>query len=214
MRKIDKGLFLDLDGTVIVTRSGKTFPVDKDDWQFNPGILERIESYIEQGYHIAIVTNQGGIEAGHVTMNDFRHKIRRIMGEIITVTGCPFSQISYRFCMSNHPDNFYRMPNPGMGYELALSHILDLSQSIMVGDASGKLRGKINVYRSNDTAGWAYVSGELVPIDKHPLVVEMTKYTGELREYDHADSDLRFAKACGMEYIDIEDFLKPTTDGR
>lgn len=213
MRPVNRGLFLDLDGTVIITKSGKTFPVDKDDWQFNPGILERIEKYVDLGWTILIVTNQGGIEAGHVIMNDFRQKIRKIIGEIITSTGCPFSRIAYRFSMSNNPDDFYRKPNPGMGYDLAMSHILNLSESIMVGDASGKLRRKETVYHDESSpSGWSYKDGQFVAqVD----VIRIAQYltSGILEFYDHADSDLKFAKACGMTYIDIQDFLKQEDNG-
>ena len=40
-----KVLLCDLDGTLIVTKSGATFPKDCDDWQFKPHIKEAIQEY-------------------------------------------------------------------------------------------------------------------------------------------------------------------------
>lgn len=209
MRPVNKALFLDLDGTVIVTKSGKTFPKDKDDWKFKEGILPKIDAYVERGYYVMIVSNQGGIEAGHVMLNDFRHKIRQIVGQIIVETGCPFSRLGYRFTMSNNPDDFYRKPNPGMGYDLAMSHILDLSQSLMVGDASGKVRRREVVYRDGTSlTSWSYKDGQyLSEEDSTRVVPNGIGLIGTLDFHDHADSDLKFAKACGMTYLDVDDFI-------
>lgn len=207
MRPVGKGLFLDLDGTVIVTKSGKTFPKNKDDWQINGSIMQKIEKYVDEGYFIMIVSNQGGIELGHVLLNDFRHKLRQVTNEIIKGTGCPFSKIGSRFTMSNSPDDLYRKPNPGMGYDLALAYLLDLSQSLMVGDASGKVRRRENVFNDESSpSGWSYTDGQHVS-EEDTLRIDSRGLIGYLEFKDHADSDLKFAQACGMKYTDIEDFL-------
>lgn len=206
MKAIGKALFLDLDGTVIVTRSGSTFPKSKDDWQFKEGIMDKIDTYVERGCYIMIVSNQGGIEAGHVLLNDFRQKIRQVTNEIIVQTGCPFSRLGYRFSMSNNPDDYYRKPNPGMGYDLAMAYILDLSQCLMVGDASGKVKRTEQVYEDKtSSSGWSYRNGQNVS-QAHAADIIMSRGIIEFR--DHADSDLKFAKACGMTYLDVDDFLR------
>lgn len=213
MKTVGKGLFLDLDDTVITTKSGSKFPKNKDDWGFVPGILARIDAYVEHGYHIMIVSNQGGIEAGHVLLNDFRHKLRQVVNGIIVETGCPFARMGYRFSMSNNPDDYYRKPNPGMGYDLAMAYILDLSQSVMVGDASGRIKRIEQVYRAPDGNGWCYRNEQLVSDADIALIeVDPIQITGTIYFRDFADSDLRFAKACGMAYYDVEDFIKGTLD--
>lgn len=57
-----KILFCDLDGTLINTVSGETFPRGVWDMHFRFGVLNAIRNY-EPDY-ICIVSNQGGIENG------------------------------------------------------------------------------------------------------------------------------------------------------
>lgn len=214
MRTVGRALFLDLDGTLIVTKSGKTFAENKDDWKFNRNILERVEKYVDMGWFIMIVSNQGGIELGHVLLNDFRHKMRQVTNQIISATGCPFARIGNRFSMSNNPEDFYRKPNPGMGYELALSYILNLNESIMVGDASGKVRKKETVYGDSESpTKWSWRDGKNLTAEQAKRVIP-GGLMGTLETRDFSDSDLLFAEACGMEYIDIENFLDKVVDAK
>lgn len=129
--RLNKALFLDLDGTIIRTKSGSEFPKNEDDWKFLPGILNKIKKYSEDGYVICIVSNQGGIEMGHVTHEFVNNRLLKISNEIedyirigINTIYCPSIDMTYD-----------RKPNPGMAYTLALQLNLNLRESIMVGDA-------------------------------------------------------------------------------
>ena len=64
-----KVLLCDLDGTLIVTKSGKTFPENENDWKFKPRIKEAIQEYNPK--YIFIISNQGGIEKGFVDERKF-----------------------------------------------------------------------------------------------------------------------------------------------
>ena len=131
-----KVLLCDLDGTLIVTKSGATFPKDCDDWQFKPHIREAIQEYNPK--YIFIISNQGGIEKGFVDEKEFFSKFRKIINEMRTwgdyiVDGTYFT--------SNDPECVDRKPNTGMvdffrtccvmGYDFDERHAL------MIGDASG-----------------------------------------------------------------------------
>ena len=126
---MNKALFLDLDGTIIVTQSGETFPRDINDWKFNQDVLKKIKNYYQNGYNIIIVTNQGGISEGYVKKEDFEKKLNTIIGKIERFID---GSINYAYC----PDmiSYYRKPNPGMAYQMALYLELSLRDSIMVGD--------------------------------------------------------------------------------
>ena len=51
----------DLDNTIIITNSGKIFPINKDDWKFiDSTIVSRINSLTD--YNVVLFTNQKGID--------------------------------------------------------------------------------------------------------------------------------------------------------
>lgn len=209
MKAIGRALFLDLDGTLIITKTGGIFPKSRDDWQFKPGILPIITDHVTSDYYIMIVSNQGGIESGHITMNDFRLKIKKVIDEVIKATGCPFSRISFRYCMSNSKDDYFRKPNPGMAYDLAMCYILNLGESVMIGDASGKVRRTEDVYTDASSPSlWSYKDGQHVAEVDVDKIVNNGGKVGKITFKDFADSDLRFAQACGMQYFDVDDYIE------
>lgn len=62
-------IFADLDGTLIDTISGETFPKGIWDMRIKFGVLDKIKE-IEPSC-LLIVTNQGGIEKGFVNRRNF-----------------------------------------------------------------------------------------------------------------------------------------------
>lgn len=134
-----KVLLCDLDGTLIVTRSGKKFPENEEDWEFKDGIKEAIQKYNPK--YIFIISNQGGIEKGYVDERRFSTKLRTIIKEIrnwgdFIVDGT--------YCRSCDPDNYFRKPNIGMvqffrhgyyeGYDF------DNRNALMIGDMETDLQ--------------------------------------------------------------------------
>lgn len=74
-----KILLIDMDGTLVTTKSGKPFPENYSDRLpslYLPAILQR---YKDEGWAIAMVTNQGGIEAGFKTIEDTVKELRYVM---------------------------------------------------------------------------------------------------------------------------------------
>lgn len=129
--RCNKALFLDLDGTIIITKTGSPFPVDEEDWRFLPKILDRIKYYSDEGFVICIVTNQGGIEMGYTTKECIESKLNKITQEIEQAIGASVNTV---YCP--YMDGYHRKPYPGMAYTLAVELSLDLAASIMVGDAN------------------------------------------------------------------------------
>ena len=130
-------LLCDLDGTIIETKSGKTFPVDRYDWKFKPYIKEAIQEYKPK--YIFIISNQGGIEKGLVNRADFQMKLWEIMSQMqrwgdFIVRGV--------FCETNDKSDPMRKPNVGMVdfFRHAYAEGLDFDdrEALMIGDASGK----------------------------------------------------------------------------
>ena len=128
-------LFCDLDGTLIKTKSGKTFPIDKFDWELREEVVEAINNYMPD--YIFIVTNQGGIEKGFVLESDFEHKIEHIIS-VLELTCSDVLHIDYEYCISNDKENPMRKPNPGMIELFKGKYHFFNYQAMMIGDASGK----------------------------------------------------------------------------
>lgn len=128
----NQALFLDMDGTLITTQSGQTYPQGVDDWQLAyENVVGRIHQYKARGYKIVIVTNQGGIECNFVTEEEIKTKL----ANVISFLQRPGTETDYIFpYYCPHMASFYRKPNPGMAYQAALDHNIALNESVMVGD--------------------------------------------------------------------------------
>jgi D-glycero-D-manno-heptose 1,7-bisphosphate phosphatase len=140
---MNRALFLDLDGTIIKTKSGKDYPIDTNDWEFMPAILTLIKKYNDEGFIIIIVSNQGGIEAGIVDAVKFDEKFDKIRNEIAQYTG---ENVNGMYCPFLNKDHYHRKPNPGMAYTAALKLELSLRNSIMVGDMDSDAKFAKNAY--------------------------------------------------------------------
>lgn len=135
-----KVLFIDLDGTLIKTISGKTFPEDITDFRIQLPVLDKvIEKFPNLGYFF-IATNQGGI-GKFITKDDFDTKIISIFvfcGNYLRDRYYPRIIIDdWRYCDSMDKADHMRKPNTGM-----LEQLYDCAENkeecIMIGDASGK----------------------------------------------------------------------------
>lgn len=65
--KVSRLLLCDLDGTLTTPKSGQ-WPKNYSDQKPISGVSETLTRFKSDGYAIAIVSNQGGIEAGHKTV--------------------------------------------------------------------------------------------------------------------------------------------------
>lgn len=129
MRKIAA---FDLDGTLINTKSGRTFPINVDDWKlFNCNVIPVLKQLTEKNYSIVIITNQLGVSKNKITVDELQQKI-----EVISKT----VNINLMAILVTNDDK-YRKPRIG-----AWDHIQSLmssgmtlsSKSFYCGDAAGR----------------------------------------------------------------------------
>lgn len=130
-----KILFTDLDGTLIKTKSGETFPKGIWDIELRFDVIDTIKKLNPE--YVFIVSNQGGIEKGFVDEFHFWVKLDFIGHSI---EECCNTAVDYYYCSSNNKYNKNRKPNYGMLEEALTEHDInyDKSEMLMIGDASGK----------------------------------------------------------------------------
>ena len=133
-----KVIFADLDGTIIDTISGETFPKGIWDMQIRFEVLDKIKEVKPE--YLLIVSNQGGIESGFVDDHDFRVKTEYITRAIREYCNCKCYAM---YCTTNNKSDSHRKPNVGMLESLLEKYVGDdfdyiKQKSLMIGDASGK----------------------------------------------------------------------------
>ena len=136
-----KVIFSALDGTLIETISGKTFPKGIWDMKIRFDVLDKIKEIKPEC--LLIVTNQGGIEKGFVNRRNFEFKMEYLCRSIKEYTEIP---VEYSYCEKNAPTYKYRKPNTGMLDSLMYKMInrgiiengIETDKMLMIGDASGK----------------------------------------------------------------------------
>lgn len=125
----------DLDGTIIVTKSGKKFAGSVDDWKlFSDSVKAKFKELHEKDYLIVIFTNQKGIESKKVQLKDWKEKVEQITKKI---------NVPLVVYASIHSD-IYRKPMPTL-FDLLqekiksnTEHNIDLENSFYCGDAAGR----------------------------------------------------------------------------
>ena len=131
-----KVLFIDLDGTLIKTISGKTFPEDITDFRIQLPVLNKIKEKMPNLVGLFVVTNQGGI-GKFVSDHDFDTKILSITNFSTSYLLCEVGD--YMYCPSNDNNDLLRKPNVGMLEAMCESwYFSNKQEMLMIGDASGK----------------------------------------------------------------------------
>lgn len=152
-----KILFIDLDNTIIETKSGNTFPQDANDWKFKKNALYRMCQALDEYDFIVIITNQAGIEEGYIKPLELRAKIDDVIAniyeaysmetcnhsdkaEILNIIA-PFKESQLRKPQTKGAEEYLKEYVIGnFGYEEIFGTDEWKKHSMMVGDASGLAR--------------------------------------------------------------------------
>ncbi|CAH8667148.1 unnamed protein product [Dicrocoelium dendriticum] len=127
-----KILALDMDGTIITTASGRTFPKDCNDWKYCLIMRKKLEEYHCKSYKLVIMSNQSGVTKGHQDVSSFQIKVENIVSKIGLPLQCFYSIL---------PDR-NRKPLTGMWAELETGCNggvpISKKDSLYCGDAAGR----------------------------------------------------------------------------
>lgn len=123
-----RAIFFDRDG--VLNDNIKKHVNKPEELILYEGVPQALQKVQEAGYEIFVVTNQGGIELGHLSHETLEKIHDRLKEELHGY--CEIKGIEYS------PDfkkpSVYRKPEPGMLLKLAKEHNIDLEHSWMVGD--------------------------------------------------------------------------------
>lgn len=136
---MNKALFLDRDGTLIVD---KDYLSDPQEVELLPGIGEALHHAIKYNYLLFLLTNQSGVGRGWYSMADVRTCNDRML-ELLKLPAPGFKEI----CIApEKPDDApkYRKPSPRFILEMVEKYQLDNSQCTMVGDQLTDIESGLN----------------------------------------------------------------------
>lgn len=133
-------IFLDRDGVIIENRD--EYVRSWDDVALIPGALEALALASSEGWKLVIISNQAGIGKGLIppsTANEINHRLVEIIrqhgGRIDGVFICPHT---------NQDDCECRKPRPGLILRAARDLNIDLSASLLIGDALSDIQAGQN----------------------------------------------------------------------
>lgn len=138
-----KLLLLDDLGTLVCSASGKTFPTSYNDQTPLTGAVELVTQHIQDGWTPVIISNRGGIAAGHSTLErtvQEIHFIYSLFPGIQDCYFCPDFDGDYAYWLGLSDYAYYRSKGepkfrkPGAGMLFLAIQKFQPSEVLMVGD--------------------------------------------------------------------------------
>lgn len=149
-----KLLILDLDGTVRIKKGGTVGEIESgfisspDDQEIIPGAMSAIKKYHSEGWVIVGCSNQGGVAAGHKTLDSCFEEQKytiKLVPMIDKIYFCPdyegnklgvVNQVKQRIYTPKINEGSYRRPNPGMIWFAMdyYSFTPSIDEVLMIGD--------------------------------------------------------------------------------
>lgn len=124
-------IILDRDGVINV--DSDAFIKSPEEWQPIPGSLAAIAALQQQGYTVAVATNQSGLARGLFTETTLHHIHTKFQdalvqhgGQPVTIVYCPHGPENSCAC---------RKPSPGLIHELLTRYQAQAADTWVVGDA-------------------------------------------------------------------------------
>ncbi|MBS4539534.1 HAD family hydrolase [Clostridium sp. D2Q-11] len=155
---MQKVLFLDRDG--VINDNSRKHVNKPEDLIVYENAKEALKKAYDAGYSIFVVTNQGGIELGHVSHEDMKKIHEKMIKDLEGI--CKIKDIEY--CPYFKTKSNLRKPNPGMILKLAEKYNINLRESWMIGDMDTDIEAGLKAGCKTGKIGkknkYAYVNGK------------------------------------------------------
>ena len=159
-----KVAFFDADSTLRVSKSGTVSANHPDDYIILPGVVDYIRHLNSQNYLVVIVSNQGGVSRGLVSLEVADTALWNLTVDLFELGAI----VHYYDFAENYDDN--RKPDTGMAKDLEVAlreHfgsevVIDKENSFMVGDSAYKRarRGKPADRRPDGRLGFNFSNSD------------------------------------------------------
>lgn len=126
-----KVIFLDRDGVINKKMAAGDYVKRWSEFEFLPGAFQALKILKDNLYEVYIISNQAGIGRGLMKDSDL-FEIHKNMEKEIQAHGGRIDQIYY--CPHWEEGCLCRKPKPGMLFQAALDHQIDLPSAVFVGD--------------------------------------------------------------------------------
>ena len=151
---LKKALFLDRDG--VINHDPGDYTKSLSEFILLEGVIEAMKSWVDAGYEIIVITNQGGLDKGLYPRENVEAMHQYLQGKCIT---SGFEILDFYYC-PHHPEYsgkcLCRKPGSLMIERAMHKHGIDPNQSLMFGDKQ----------RDIDAAEKAGFKGMIVEINK------------------------------------------------
>lgn len=130
---MNKAIFLDRDGVLLNNRD-HYYIWKPDQMTFVEGVFGNLRLLANRGFHLFVVSNQGGISKGIYTRED-TEKLHAEMLRKFRSEGITIAEVVY---CPHHPEVekcLCRKPSPVMISKLMAKYQIDPKQSYMIGDS-------------------------------------------------------------------------------
>lgn len=125
-----KLILLDRDG--VINQGGPGYVTSLDQFHFIPNSLEAVARLSQNGFKIALITNQGGVGRGLLSHADLG-VIHQFLEEKVQEKGGKIHKIYYCPDHPNYP-TYRRKPSPGMLEEAMQDFRTSPNETLMIGD--------------------------------------------------------------------------------
>ena len=141
---MNRAVFLDRDGVLNELVYYPDYNEDESprvpaDLRLLPGVIPALQALAEAGWTLVLVSNQPSYVKGKTTLENLQAVHKELVAQL-RVGGVVLQAAHYSY---THPrgvvpayttESMYRKPNPGMIYDAARDHAIDLTASWFVGD--------------------------------------------------------------------------------
>lgn len=130
---MNKAVFINLDNTLIETRTGSLYPLHSGDWKLIIDTVRALEVYYTKGYDIIIIANQLDVIQGFISEAVLISKLTDICKKLERHYKFKTNSIKYIYDITNKP--FYNKPNAGLLYDTAMDYEINLGASVIFGSS-------------------------------------------------------------------------------